>query len=169
MRPIYILIRSLHLGILWGLIQASEPGLHSTPRDPLARSIFVPSNPGRVFVIADYKAIELVIQAVLASEPTMLKVLEKQQDLHTFLAAQVQSKPYEELISLKKTDPEKYKQMRTPMKGVNFGMIYRMGVQTLWNQLLTQGNALNFNSAQHYHTTWKTHTKIQALDIYAKK
>nr|YP_009519359.1 hypothetical protein [Pseudocodium devriesii]AYC65361.1 hypothetical protein [Pseudocodium devriesii] len=157
------------MGADTGRITTSEPGLHSTPRDRIARSIIVPTDTNNVFVIADYKTIELVIQAVLAQEPTMLQVLKNQKDLHTYLAAQIQRKSYDELICLKTTDPAAYKNMRNPMKAVNFGMIYVMGAQTLWNKLLTQGIALNFSEAQHYHTTWKnTFPQIQKYQQFCE-
>ena len=58
-------------------------------------------------------------------------------------------------MQLKKTDPSKFKQKRTPMKAVNFGLIYKMGVPTLHTKLLTQGYPIEETTAERYHTTWK--------------
>ena len=60
------------MGADTGRITTSHPAFHSTPRDSTARSIVVPSKPEYVFVIADNKTIEWVIQAILANETTML-------------------------------------------------------------------------------------------------
>ena len=146
-----------------GRITAKNPPLHSTPRDPLARSVIIPSRKHSVFVIADYKTIELVIQAILAKETTMLEVFQTNRDLHTFLAAQVYPQyTYESLMELKKTNPSKYKELRSTMKGVNFGLVYGMGAPTLWDVLLSQEQALPFKTANLLHTTWgRTFPKIR--------
>lgn len=154
-----------------GRITAKNPPLHSTPRDPLARSIIIPSKKQNVFVIADYKTIELVIQAILAKETTMLEIFNTQKDLHTFLAAQVYPEyTYQSLMGLKKTDPSKYKAFRNQMKAVNFGLVYGMGSQTLWEVLLSQGQALPFETADLLHSTWgKTFPKIREYQNRCKQ
>lgn len=142
------------LGADTGRVTVGEPALGSTPRDPTIRGLVIPHRKGNVFVIADYATIEVVIQAILANEGTMLSVFREGKDLHTFLAAKVRECAYEDLIHFKKTDPKKFKSIRTPMKGVNFGLIYSMGPQTLWQQLLSQGVSVSFDDAQHLHKIW---------------
>lgn len=103
-------------------------------------------------------------QLLLANEPTMLSVFKNNLDLHTYLASQVQQKPYEELISLKTEDPARFKEMRNPMKAVNFGLLYGMGAQTLWKTLLIQNHPMLFEYAKELHSTWhKTFPQIQVF------
>nr|YP_009519211.1 hypothetical protein [Caulerpa verticillata]AYC65063.1 hypothetical protein [Caulerpa verticillata] len=142
------------MGADTGRITTSNPALHSIPRNPVARSSVVPSKEHFVFVIADYSTIELAIQAVLADEPTMLRVFKEGLDLHTFLASKVLGTPYEELMETKKTEPKEFKKMRNEMKPVNFGKVYGMGVQTLWDRFLSLGNNITLEKAQHLHSTW---------------
>ena len=141
------------MGADTGRITTSNPALHSTPRDSTARSIVVPSNPKNVFVIADYKTIELVIQAILAEETTMLDVFLNGLDLHMFLASKTLKRSYNELMQLKQTDPKEFKRIRNSMKPVNFGKIYGMGPQTLWERFLTLGQTMTFEQANHLHST----------------
>ena len=74
------------MGSETGRVTTTEPALHSTvystPRDPKARSIIVPSDTTKVFVVADFQAAELRIQAFIGPEPTMLKVIREKKDLH---------------------------------------------------------------------------------------
>nr|YP_009130585.1 putative DNA polymerase I [Tydemania expeditionis]CEO91115.1 putative DNA polymerase I [Tydemania expeditionis] len=104
---------------LWDLMGADTGRItHSTPRDSSARSILVPSQPGSVFVIAYYKTIELVIQAILAKETTMISIFQDGLDLHMFLASKILGRSYEELMELKKTNFKTFKQIRNSMKPV---------------------------------------------------
>lgn len=58
----------------------------------------------------------------------MLENLYQKKDL--FLTSQVLGEPYEDLMGLKSTSPQEYKKKRTPMKAVNFGLLYGMGAET---------------------------------------
>ena len=98
--------------------------------------------------------IEIVIIAVLSQDETMLKNLYEQKDLHVFLASQVLEKPYEDLMKLKDTNPKEYKKVRTPMKSVNFGLLYGMGALTLWTRLISQGYIYTQTEVQHIHNIW---------------
>ena len=98
--------------------------------------------------------IEIVIIAVISQEETMLKNLFEKKDLHIFLASQVLEKPYEELMALKKEDPTQYKKIRTPMKSVNFGLLYGMGPETLWKRFIAQGHFETQQEVSRIHRTW---------------
>ena len=149
-----------------GRITVRDPALQTLPRDPLARSIVIPSNTSQVFVIADYKTIEIVIQALLAQEANMLQVFEENKDLHTYLASQAFGKSYEELNELKDVDPSEYKKIRNSMKTVNFGLQYGMGPQSLWKRLLSQGDVVDFSTAKNYHLIY--HRTFPSIDLYKK-
>ena len=150
------------MGTDTGRITTSKPPLHSTPRDSTARSIIVPSKPGSVFVILDYKTIELVIQAILADETTMLYVFQNGLDLHSFSASKIRNTSYEQLMALKESDPKKFKQDRNAMKPVNFGKIYGMGPQTLWKRFLELGINIPFEEAKALSLGWdKAFPKIK--------
>lgn len=157
------------MGADTGRITTSNPALHSTPRNSTARAIVVPSQPNNVFVIADYKTIELVIQAILANEETMLHVFLNGLDLHMFLASKILNREYEELMLLKQTEPKEFKRIRNSMKPVNFGKIYGMGAQTLWQRFLTLGQTMTFDEANNLHYAWdKTFPQIQAYQQRCK-
>lgn len=141
------------VGTETGRINTTDPNLIGTPRNPEVRSLIVPSVSGDCFVIADYSFIELVIQAALANEPTMLNIIKNRKDIHIFLAAQIRQTSYNELMTLKTEDPARFKSIRNPMKAVNFGLIYGMGSRTLWKRLLNQN--IPFEDAQRIYNTWK--------------
>ena len=80
------------MGTDTGRITTQEPALQNTPRDLMARSSIVPDKRDDVFVIADYKTIELAIQAVIPKENSMLDVFLNRLDLHIYLASKVLKK-----------------------------------------------------------------------------
>lgn len=137
-----------------------------TPKhgDPMARSSIVPDKKGDVFVIADYKTIELAIQAVLAEEDSMLGVFLNRLDLHIYLASKVLKRSYEDLMALKtQVDTQaEFKKLRTQMKPVNFGKIYGMSPKTLWKRFLAQGRNISLEETKLVDTVWnQTFPKIQ--------
>ena len=157
------------MGTDTGRITTSHPALHSTPRDSTARSIVVPSKPKNVLVIVDYKTIELVIQAILANETTMLHVFQNGLDLHMFLASKILDRSYEELMALKQTDSKQFKRIRNSMKPVNFGKIYGMGPQTLWERFLSLGHNMTFDEAEQRWRKWdETFPQIQTYQNRCK-
>lgn len=151
------------MGTDTGRITTQEPALQNTPRDPIARSSIVPDKKGDVFVIADYKTIELAIQAVLPQETTMLNIFFKGLDLHIYLASKVLKKSYEDLMkmkSLEETQAE-FKHLRTQMKPVNFGKIYGMSYKTLWRRFLAQGRNISLEETKLIDAIWnQTFPKI---------
>nr|AYC64085.1 hypothetical protein [Johnson-sea-linkia profunda] len=147
-------------GAATGRIITREPALNSTPRGDIFREMFR-ATAGHGFIVCDYSMIEIVIIAVISQDATMLKNIYEKKDLHMFLASQVLEKPYEQLMAFKQTDPQEYKKTRTPMKSVNFGLLYGMGAKTLWIRLISQGNTYTQAQVQHIHNVWtKTYTGI---------
>lgn len=102
-----------------------EINSQNLPRDDRIRSCFVPS-PGHVFVVADYKTIEMatLAQACVSQfglTSRMAEAINAGQDLHTLLAAKVTGKPESEVT------PEE----RRRAKPINFGKPGGMGNNTL--------------------------------------
>ena len=157
------------MGADTGRITTSNPPLHSTPRDSSVRSIIVPSKPGNVFGIFDYKTIELVIQAVLADETAMQDVCNNGLDLHIYLASKVRNQSYDQLMALKQTDAKQFKQIRSSMKPVNFGKVYGMGARTLWRRFLSLGENKTFDEVQALHAKWDpTFPEIRTYQVRSK-
>lgn len=103
---------------LTGRISSSEPNLQNIPvRTEEGREIrraFIPSEGGRVLVVADYSQIELRILAHMAEEDTMIDTFRHGGDIHTATAAKVYGVDRESVT----------KEMRSSAKAVNFGIVY---------------------------------------------
>lgn len=81
---------------------------------------------GWVFLEADYSQIELRLAAIMANEPTMLRVYRQGGDIHCATAANVMGIPLREFMALKNSDPDTFHFKRFQAKAVNFGFIYGM-------------------------------------------
>ena len=101
-----------------GRLSSSDPNLQNIPiRTELGsqiRKAFVPSAPGWVIMAADYSQIELRILAHVSEDPMLTEAFRKGEDIHAFVASQVNGVPLDEVT------PE----MRRVAKAVNFGIIY---------------------------------------------
>jgi DNA polymerase I len=115
------------VGTASGRASCASPNLQQVPRDPRFRALFVPE-PGCVFVVADYNAMELRAAAYISRDTAMTKVFEQGFDLHKITAAHMTGKAPQEV-----TEEE-----RRGAKAVNFGGIYGQGadglVQSAWAQ-----------------------------------
>nr|BBN51388.1 DNA polymerase I [Halimeda borneensis] len=140
-------------GAATGRIITRKPAINSTPRAAVFRNMFRALE-HHDFIICDYSMIEIVIIAVISNDQTMLQNLYDHKDLHIFLAAQVLNKPYEQLMALKQTNPSEYKKIRNPMKAVNFGLLYGMGVETLWKRFISLGYNYTKEEVRHIHKVW---------------
>ncbi|HSW65959.1 MAG TPA: DNA polymerase I [Bacillota bacterium] len=102
-----------------GRLSSHDPNLQNIPtRTELGQAIrtaFLPHE-GNVFVSADYSQFELRLAASMADDQQMIEDFNKDIDIHTATAAQVQGVP------LDKVD----KEMRYRAKAVNFGILYGM-------------------------------------------
>jgi DNA polymerase-1 len=110
-----------------GRASCAGPNLQQVPRDPRFRALFVPE-PGCVFVVADYFAMELRAAAHISGDRAMTEAFEQGLDLHRITAARMTGKDHTEV-----TDEE-----RKGAKVVNFGAVYGQGaaglVQSAWEQ-----------------------------------
>nr|YP_009306367.1 hypothetical protein [Caulerpa cliftonii]AOP19271.1 hypothetical protein [Caulerpa cliftonii] len=118
-----------------GPVTVKSPPIQQIPRDTFFRELFV-SGSGESLIIQDLSMIELIIFAVLAKETKMLDVFDQAQDLHTFFAAIFLNIGYDQLIPEKETHFNQFKKLRNLMKRVNFGMVYLMGVKSLYERML---------------------------------
>ena len=104
-----------------GRLSSTNPNLQNIPirseRGREIRKAFVPRDPSRILVSADYSQIELRIVAAISGDPNMCEAFKQGKDIHTATAAKV--------YGIK--DEEVTKEMRYKAKSVNFGIIYGQG------------------------------------------
>ena len=104
-----------------GRLSSTNPNLQNIPirteRGREIRKAFIPREPGRVLVSADYSQIELRIVAAISGDPNMCEAFKLGKDIHTATAAKVYGIKEEEVT----------KEMRYKAKSVNFGIIYGQG------------------------------------------
>ncbi len=101
-----------------GRLSSAEPNLQNIPirmeEGRRIRKVFIPRDPARVLLTADYSQIELRILAHLSGDPALITAFRDEQDIHARTAAEVFGVPLEMVT------PE----MRSRAKAVNFGIIY---------------------------------------------
>ncbi|MHC4926153.1 MAG: DNA polymerase I, partial [Planctomycetota bacterium] len=104
-----------------GRLSSSDPNLQNIPvRTELGRKIrsaFIPADTSNCIVSADYSQVELRLLAHFSKDEALLKAFTDDQDIHRFVAAQVNGVAPEDVTS----------EMRGKAKGVNFGIIYGQG------------------------------------------
>jgi DNA polymerase-1 len=105
-------------GAVTGRLSSSDPNLQNVPvRTEVGRQIrsaFVAGGQDLALVVADYSQIELRILAHFCRDENLLEAFRSGQDVHAYVAAQVNSIPMSEVT------PEQ----RSKAKAVNFGLIY---------------------------------------------
>ncbi|MDO9157107.1 MAG: DNA polymerase, partial [Sediminibacterium sp.] len=104
-----------------GRLSSNNPNLQNIPirtaRGREIRKAFVPREPGRLLMSADYSQIELRIVAAISGDPNMCTAFKERKDIHTATAAKVYGI----------AETEVTKEMRYKAKSVNFGIIYGQG------------------------------------------
>ncbi|MBI2874769.1 MAG: DNA polymerase I [Firmicutes bacterium] len=112
-----------------GRLSSTEPNLQNIPirleEGRRIRKAFVPSDPGWVFLAADYSQIELRILAHYSEDPGLVDAFEKDQDVHRRTAAEVFGLPMDDVTA----------ELRERAKAVNFGIAYGMTDYGLAQQL----------------------------------
>jgi len=98
-----------------------KPGDYNWPS--VLRACY-PAPPGQLIGEIDYSQGELKIHAMLANEPTMLKLFHEGMDMHLLTGTKLAGITYEEGQALEKTDPKLFKRMRYGAKAPNFGLIF---------------------------------------------
>ena len=117
-----------------GRTSCSKPNLQQMPKAQWFRKLFVPSK-GTKFIIADYNAVELrCLGAICKSKfgfSQLARTFHEGIDPHAYTASSLSNIPFAEFMSLKKTDPEKFKRFRQSAKAVNFGVPGGLGAKSL--------------------------------------
>jgi DNA polymerase-1 len=112
-----------------GRLSSTNPNLQNIPirseRGREIRKAFIPRDPGRILVSADYSQIELRIVAAISGDPNMCEAFKQGKDIHTATAAKV--------YGIEEADVTK--EMRYKAKSVNFGIIYGQGAFGLADNL----------------------------------
>jgi DNA polymerase-1 len=112
-----------------GRLSSTNPNLQNIPirseRGKEIRKAFIPRDPSRVLVSADYSQIELRIVAAISGDPNMCEAFKQGKDIHTATAAKV--------YGIDEADVTK--EMRYKAKSVNFGIIYGQGAFGLADNL----------------------------------
>jgi len=105
-------------GAVTGRLSSSDPNLQNIPiRTDMGRRIreaFVARADDHVLIVADYSQIELRIMAHFSKDAQLLEAFESGQDIHAFVAAQVNNVALDQVTS----------KQRSAAKAVNFGIIY---------------------------------------------
>ncbi|CRG95633.1 plastid replication-repair enzyme, putative [Plasmodium gallinaceum] len=142
-----------------GRFSSEKPNLQQIPRQKNIREIFIP-NENNIFIIADFKQIELKIAAEITNDEVMIKAYNNNIDLHTLTAS----------IITKKSINDVNKEDRHIAKAINFGLLYGMNYVNLKNYANTYYN-LNMNLDQclyfynsffdHYKGIYRWHNQIK--------
>jgi DNA polymerase-1 len=122
-------------GAISGRLASSNPNLQNIPiRSEIGQQLrrgFV-TEPGWLFLSADYSQVELRILAHVSQDETLLNAFREELDIHTATAAAIYGIPVERVT----------KNQRRFAKTVNFGLIYGMGAFRLARETgLTLGEA----------------------------
>ncbi|MBF0709879.1 MULTISPECIES: DNA polymerase I [unclassified Gemella] len=101
-----------------GRLSSINPNLQNIPvrmeEGKKIRYAFIPSSKDHKILSIDYSQIELRVLAHIADDPVMIEAFNKDQDIHTRTASQVNGVPLSDV-----TDS-----MRREAKAVNFGIVY---------------------------------------------
>ena len=104
-----------------GRLSSTNPNLQNIPirseRGREIRKAFIPRDPARILVSADYSQIELRVVAAISGDPNMCDAFKQGKDIHTATAAKVYG-----IAEADVTKEQRYK-----AKSVNFGIIYGQG------------------------------------------
>lgn len=116
-------------GTATGRLSSAEPNLQNIPiRTELGRELrkfFIPMEPDRVLIDADYSQIELRLLADIAGDDAMREAFISGFDIHTDTAARVFGVDKEQVTM----------EMRKKAKAINFGIMYGMGEHSLSEDL----------------------------------
>jgi DNA polymerase-1 len=146
-----------------GRLSSSNPNLQNIPiRSELGRRIregFIPSNPQRRLISADYSQIELRMLAHLSGDVAMRQAFEADADIHQATAAHIFEVEPEAVTA----------DMRRQAKAVNFGVIFGMSAFGLARNLgISNKEAAEFIEGYFAQfpqvRTWQDELLVQAKD-----
>lgn len=117
-----------------GRTSCSSPNIQQIPRDDRIRELIVPS-PGQLFLIVDYKFIELVTLAAICErrygKSRLAAIIRHGIDPHCYTASMLLNQSYDQFMRLKHDEPAKFKTWRQMAKPINFGVPGGMGAKAL--------------------------------------
>lgn len=154
-----------------GRVSCSSPNLQQVPRDGGLRENVVPRE-GHVFVIADYKTLELCTLAQFCldefGESHMADLLQQGLDLHLNVAAKLLGITYEEALA-RRDDPE-IKEHRRLAKGLNFGLPGGLGPDALVEYLRGYDFDIDRGRAAELKNEWlASYPEMQKLFAWAQR
>ena len=132
-------------------VLSSEPNIQNMKhkhningQDINLRTLFIPGDPDYVFVYCDYNQVELRILAHLSEDPNLVGVFKDNRDLHAEVAKSVFK------LDCPVSDiKEKYSDLRSKAKVVNYGVPFGIGATGLAKQL-----KIDIDSAQNLLRYW---------------
>lgn len=112
-----------------GRLSSSDPNLQNIPvrtaEGRKIRSGFIPCEPGRLLLSADYSQIELRVLAHVTHDPSLVQAYRENIDVHRLTASKI----------FKVTPEEVSPEQRDVGKTINFGVIYGMSAPGLASRL----------------------------------
>lgn len=112
-------------GTRTGRLSSHNPNLQNIPRDGKIKRMFV-ADKGYKIVKMDYDQIELRVLAYYSQDSEMIKIFNMGGDIHSEVA-----KTVFDIDCDVKDIKKKYTELRNRAKGINFGIAYGMGANTL--------------------------------------
>lgn len=106
-----------------GRLSTTKPAIHTIPRDPEIRNLFVAS-PGCKLVYADFNQAELRVMAYYSGDEKMVEIFQAGRKIHSEIAAELYGKNFDDAEYMK-------------AKMISFGILYGRGAQSLSLQLGT--------------------------------
>jgi DNA polymerase I-like protein with 3'-5' exonuclease and polymerase domains len=162
-----------------GRVSASDPNIQQMPRKGGFREMFVPS-PGHFLLAVDYSAIELVTLAAVCEarygRSVLADVLRADRDPHAYTAAILLGMDPDEFLSLKESEPGKFKEWRQMAKALNFGLPGGLGAKSLasyahrtYRVEMTQEQAAEFRERMigEVYPEWGLYLSDDAMEILA--
>lgn len=153
-------------GTVTGRWSSSDPNIQNQDKKSgLVRQIFIP-DPGHYFCEADYAQIEVRVAAWLSQDPNLLSVIKDGRDYHNLTLSTVEGVSYEEVVD--RVGTGEWEPKRDMVKRVNFGMLYRIGLKSLRQQIFeTSGNLLSIGQIKKLQRSWrKTYLGYMAWEAW---
>lgn len=156
-----------------GRYACSKPNIQQIPSSSDFRSCFRAPD-GRVIIACDYSQIEMRLMAELSRDPVLINVYNKGLDIHTYTAAIMCGRTYEEMDRLVKAEDPWAVQQRKYAKPVNFGLIYGMRPKKLVVYATSNyGVPMTLNQAEGFYGSFfrsyrgveKWHKRVERQDI----
>jgi DNA polymerase-1 len=112
-----------------GRFASTQPNLQQIPADNRYRNCFISRFDNGKIWTADYSGAELKILASLSGDKTMIDLINRDSDIHGYVATRVYRFLYKETSAI--VDKNNHKDFRTKMKNVIFGLLYGAGVSKI--------------------------------------